>query len=365
MEGVHAASHRLTGIVDGPRRDRPDTPTSGLSTGSSRCVGESATLLSMPFPRSALATMRRQKGLVTRAQMLATGIPSATVDGWVARGQLELVEAGVYRQPGSAGPETQHLLAAVLRAGHRARLSGWSACALYRLEGFELTAVPWIVIPPERRVRGVGFLVQRSTLSREDLATMAGIPTVTPIRALIDVAARISMKARRVAIDDARRRGLVSLERLLDRAVALGRHRGALAIRRMFGSGVLDQDGELERELALALATVGLQPAWGMEVLPGVKPDACFPEASYVLEGDSRRYHTIESDRASDITREGLLRADGWHITRVRSTDLRQRRARLLADIVATRQERIDAGLGRPETWRPVHPGVRIRPPNA
>lgn len=317
----------------------------------------------MALPTALIVNMRRHKGLVTRPEALHAGVPRTTLDSWVARGLLEAVEVGVFRQPGSAAPDTQHLLAAVLRAGHGARLSGWSACALHRLEGFELTAVPWVVIPVDRRVRGVEFVVQRSTLPRADFATVAGIPTVTPVRALIDAAARVSAKVLRVAIDDARRRGLVDLERLLDRAVALGRHPGALAIRRMFGSGVLDQDGELERQLALALATVGLRPIWGMEVLPGVVPDACFPEASYVLEGDSRRWHTIESDLAADLSREGLLHADAWHITRVRPTDLLHRGEELLADIVAIRQQRIDAGLGRPPTWRPVRPGRRLRPP--
>jgi hypothetical protein len=176
---------------------------------------------------------------------------------------------------------------------------------------------------------------------------------------------RIDSRARRVGIDDARRRGLIVLERLAERAVQLGRHRGATAVRALFTSGLLDQDGELERRLALLLDEIGLRPGWGMEVLPGIVVDACFPESSYVLECDGRRWHTIDADRAADITREGVLASDGWLVDRVRDDDLTRDRVALQARIRATRLARMAAGLGRPDAWRPIHPGRRVRPPRA
>lgn len=293
------------------------------------------------------------------------GCTAAALDHLLRRGQLEAVYMGVYRVPGSKVSAHQRLCAAVLRAGRGARITGWSAAGLYGLEGMEIDCKPWVVIPPERRVRDDGLVVQRSPLSRGDAAAVAGVPSVTPVRALLDAAMRVRGTSLRVAIDDARRRGLVDLNRLLHRAAELGRHPGAAQVRRMFGSGLLDQDGELERGLALALAEVGLRPVWGMEVLPGVIADACFPEASYVLECDGRHWHTIDTDRASDLSRESLLRADGWAVDRVRSTDLRNRRSELIQRIRTTRRQRMDAGSGRPAAWRPVRPGRRIRPPRA
>ncbi|MBW3604380.1 MAG: endonuclease domain-containing protein [Actinobacteria bacterium] len=159
--------------------------------------------------------------------------------------------------------------------------------------------------------------------------------------------------------------GLVELERLLARAVELGRHRGAVNVRRLFSSGLLDQDGELERQLALALADVGLRPAWGMEVLPGIISDACFPEASYIIERDGGRWHAIDTDRAADVTREGALVAYGWRVDRIRDADVRSRADAVVAAIRTTRAARIAAGLGRPASWRPVRPGRRVRPPRA
>jgi hypothetical protein len=91
----------------------------------------------------------------------------------VTRGELEILERGVYRLPGTASTAAQRLLATVFRAGEGARLTGWSACGLYGLEGFDPFARPWVVIPAARRVRGVDFIVERMDLERCDLATVS------------------------------------------------------------------------------------------------------------------------------------------------------------------------------------------------
>ena len=318
------------------------------------------------FPPTRLVPLiERQLGLITRRQLRDQGCSAGTVSSWLRRGQTESVYSGVYRVIGSAITPEQRLLAAVLRAGEGARLSGWSACALHSLEGMTLSQSPWVIIAPERRVQAEGVVVQRTSLGRGEAATVRGLPSVTPTRALLDTAIRVKDKPLRVAIDDARRRGLTDLDRLLRRAGELGKHRGAVTIRRLFGSGLLDQDGELERQLALALDTIGLRPAWGMEVLPGIITDACFPEASYVLECDGRRWHSLDADLASDLSREGVLRADGWAIDRVRAADLRDGRQRLLTRIQTTRTQRMAAGLGRPDDWHAVHAGRRLRPARA
>lgn len=129
-------------------------------------------------------------------------------------------------------------------------------------------------------------------------------------------------------------------------------------------SGLLDQDGELERQLALLLDEAGLRPAWGMEVLPGIVVDACFPDALYVIECDGRLWHRIDADRAADATRQGVLEADGWRVDRVRHEDLTGDRVAVLARVRATRAARAAAGLRRPDGWRPVRAGRRVRPPN-
>lgn len=319
----------------------------------------------MGLPDVALAHMRRQAGVVARRQLTSAGVSASTVDTMVQTARLEVCTRGVYRLPGSPGAAEQQLWAAVLRTGDGARLTGWTACALYGIEGFDLRECVWVAIPSRRRVRGFDGVLQRADIPACDRARVRGLPAVTPIRAIIDAAMRVRDRRIRVGIDAGRRTGMVDDDRLRRRADELGRHAGAVTVRRLLGSGALDQDGELERQLALALHEVGLHPAWGVEVLPGVIVDACFAEASYVLECDGVQWHTIDTDRAADVSRQGILRADGWRVDRIGTADLRDRRAETVAAIVATRAARIEVGLGRPREWSPVHPGRRLRPARA
>ena len=274
------------------------------------------------------------------------------------------MERGVYRVAGAPRTPTQRILAAVLRCGPEARAGGWTACALHGLEGFSLRSLRWVSVPPACRVRGVDFIVQRVPIPARECATVNGVPTVSPLRALLDAAVRVGGRRLRVAIDDARRKDLIELEALLARAASLERHAGAASIRRLFSGGLLDQDGEAERWLAVGLADRGIYPMWGPEVLPGVFPDAVMPEACLIVECDGRAHHTIEADLANDASREALLRAAGWHVLRFTARQLRRDLKTVLDTIVAVHRERRGAGLGLSADWHPLTPGRRLRPPS-
>lgn len=317
-------------------------------------------------PATLLPKMERQLGLITWAQLKDVGVPHSTISSAVAEKRLVRVCPAVYSLPGSAMTPERRLMAAVLRCGKHARITGPSACALYHLEGFSLADNPCIVMP-EGQITDEKLTVIRSAIPPCDRAKVGRLPTVTPTRALIDAAIRTRGKTLRVAIDDARRRKLITLRKLLDRALALGRHPGALAIVRLFDSGLLDQDGEAERQLALTLAGIGLFPVWGAQVLPGVFPDAHFAEASLVLERDGEQHHTIAADRASDVSRDSLLRADGWWPEHITTADMQTpaSRAATAERIRSIRAKRMAAQLGRPPDWKPITPGRRLRPPRS
>jgi hypothetical protein len=86
-------------------------------------------------PKHLVALMDRQSGLFTRKQACAGACDLDALDSAVRRRQLEIACEGVYRAAGSAITPEQRLLAAVFRCGDDARISGWSASALYGLEG--------------------------------------------------------------------------------------------------------------------------------------------------------------------------------------------------------------------------------------
>ncbi len=179
---------------------------------------------------------------------------------------------------------------------------------------------------------------------------------------MIDAAIRVGGKRLRIAIDDARRRRLTSLEELLTTATSLPLHPGAARIRKMFIDGGLDQDGEIERRLAIGLAKYGVYPLWGAEVLPDIFPDAAMPEASLIIECDGRAHHTIEADVASDLSRESPLRRAGWGILRFTGRQIWRKLDTTIANILDVRSERMAAGLAMPANWQPLSPARRLRP---
>jgi len=268
----------------------------------------------MPFPPPQITChSERQYGLVTRPQLRNAGCTPGQIDGWVARGQLvtPFGRGGAYRLAGAPVPDAQRHLAAVLRAGRGALLDGYAALALHGVEGFDLDCPPQVLIPLDRRVKGVHFRVGHGPISPADSTMVGGISVVTASRALLDVAHRLTVKALRVAVDDARRRGLVRLDRMVERAVALDGHRGAQAFLRVYATRTFDQESEGERVLAPWLATVALVGQWGTWVLPGIKFDAWFPEALLAVEYDGRNHHTLPTDKDHEEARRLKIRAAG------------------------------------------------------
>lgn len=80
---------------------------------------------------------RRQYGLVSRRQALASGASRSLVQRRLAAARWEQVFTGVYRLAGIAPSWRQNLLAACLAVGGDTSSSHRSAARLWRLAGFE------------------------------------------------------------------------------------------------------------------------------------------------------------------------------------------------------------------------------------
>ena len=77
--------------------------------------------------------IRRQHGVITRRQALATGLPARTMETWIQRGCWTRLDRGIYAT-GSGPPSRKALLwAALLWAGSGAVLSHETAAELWGL----------------------------------------------------------------------------------------------------------------------------------------------------------------------------------------------------------------------------------------
>ncbi|MGH3664988.1 MAG: hypothetical protein ACRDU8_02650 [Egibacteraceae bacterium] len=286
---------------------------------------------------SAHRRMRRQYGVATRRQLLAEeGVPASLIDAQLRSGRWEQVVPAIYRVSGGGVPPQQHLMVAVLRCGKGARLTGASVFALLSVEGFPLDA-PAVVLMPRRRWidSGGDFRIHRVPKPpRQDRAKVCGIPAVRPARALLDHARVTRGAALRVAVDAVRRAGLTSPQRLLDRALAAGNAHGACRVVAAVLSGTFRCESEGERKVAAVF--YGVEPpldfnAW---LLPGIRVDAVWHDARLVLEYQSRKHHTLPTDREHDEARLAKLRAAGYEVVEIWAEDLRDPvglRARVLA----------------------------------
>lgn len=224
-------------------------------------------------------------------------------------------------------------MAACLSWGAGAVASHRAAAPLWRLDGVPAGAVELIVLRGRDRI--APGIVHRSPLSPVDITVVDAIPVTTPARTLIDLAAVVPAEVVVEALDDALRRGLVTMPRLRWRLAQVGgRGRPGIAAMRAL---VEQRDpaapvpmSVFERRLLRALGRCGLpRPVLQHQVRSSGRlvavVDFAFPVARLAIEADGYRWHAGRARWDHDRTRSNRLTTLGWRVIHVTWTDLVQR----------------------------------------
>lgn len=286
------------------------------------------------LPPPAAAAADAVSGSVSRRDLIALGYPRWTVDRWVHRGLLERTGRGEFRVRGSDHPLRQVLATTLWRAGEHARIGGALNCALRGLAGFPLSATDHIIVPPQRRVRGVPFVVVRTPVPPEDEDRILDLPAVTATRALIGAAATHRPAKIRAAFDSARRAGLTDAATMSRRLEALGNAYGAPQMRTIMRDGALTKESEPERDLAAIFRPGDPRPAvqvWMCWRGRWFRFDFAFVEARLAVEYDSA-FH--DGRREQDAERDlAMMELDivTIRVTRSMMRDPEDARRRILA----------------------------------
>ncbi len=173
----------------------------------------------------------RRHGVLTTSEAIAVGMSPKSVRRRVAAGRWLELHPGVLTT--RAVPPTWRgaLLAAVVWAGRHAVVSHRAAAALWMLDGFPPGPVEISVTTGRRRS---GVVVRRRSPSDEIRAqVLTGIPATPVERTLLDVAG-VAPASLGIALDDALRRKLTTLDDLWgewERVGGRGR-KGTRALRR-------------------------------------------------------------------------------------------------------------------------------------
>jgi very-short-patch-repair endonuclease len=277
----------------------------------------------------------RQHGIVARTQLLELGLHPQAIKRRVRSGRLHRLSGGVYAV---GRPQiTQHgrWMAAVLSCGPHGVLSHGSAARLWEI-GSERGRIE-VSVPSRTPRRRDGIVVhRRAALGAEDVTSHSGIPVTTPVRTLVDLAARLGRGRLERAIREADARGLVDPETLRAALGDLRGQRGVAALhetldRRTF---VLT-DSELERRFLPIARRVGLPAPETQRMVNGFRVDFYWPELGLIVETDGLRYHRTPAQQAADRVRDQAHAAAGLTPLRFTHAQVRYDRGHVEATLRA------------------------------
>jgi len=249
----------------------------------------------------------RSHGIVTRAELLAAGIPRGQIARRRERGYLIVEFPGVYRVGHRAPSVEARYTAAVKACGESAVLSGLAAAHLYGLVKGSVPT-PHVTAPRERRVAGV--VTRRSRLIERTVHR--GIPVTTVARTLVDLAASLPPTALARACHEA---GVKygTTPRQVEAVLARRPNApGAGKLRRVMRGGVRVTQSALERRFLALLSDHGLPlPDETNKPAGTFRVDARWHDPPLTVELDSYRFHNSRHSWEQDHRREREARRRG------------------------------------------------------
>lgn len=286
-----------------------------------------------PVDRAIARLAARQHGVFSRAQAVSVGATKAAIQTRIRTGRWERVHPGVLRLAGTPATWRQSLIAAALTFAPRAAVSHRAAAALWGIADAP-TSPPEVSVEGEAR-RPPGIIVHRvGSLPAVDRTVVDAIPVTTVSRTLIDLASVEPLEVVEEALDEALRRDLVTIKRIMWRIEQLAKRGrpGIEAMRALVEARdprTPGPDSRFERRFLRVLTSAGLPPpAMQHRVRLGrsfAAIDFAYPDLLVAIETDGYRAHSGRARWEHDRARANALTAAGWVIVRVTWRDLTDR----------------------------------------
>jgi hypothetical protein len=290
--------------------------------------------------RRVLRLAARQRGVVSRAQVLGEGMTRRQIDRRRERGVWTSIRPGVYRIEGSRRDWMQEVVATFLWAGPDAVISHQTAAALWGLGTFgEASPVHVTVgsaLPPPPAV-----VAHRARLRPRDVVTLNGLRVTSVLRTLLDLsmteneadvvrAVDSALAKKRIVVDD--------LRRFVDRHP---RHPGIALLRRLlhaYEGGDGPVESELEARVLEVIDAAGVpRPVKQRTVrLGGARHrlDFVFPGTKVVIEADGFAWHAHPLSFEKDRARANALAARGYVVLHWTWAALEERPSQLISELV-------------------------------
>jgi predicted transcriptional regulator of viral defense system len=151
----------------------------------------------------------RQWGVITRAQLVATGLGDRGIAAWVRSGRVRRLHRGVYAFGHDRLRREGLWFAAVTACGPGAALSHRSAAQIWEVRQSDSALIDVTVPSQNGRIRRKGIRIHRSgRLAPDEVTSRDGIPVTTVARTLLDLADVLDLQALRRAVTEAVHRPL-------------------------------------------------------------------------------------------------------------------------------------------------------------
>jgi hypothetical protein len=284
----------------------------------------------------------RQHGIVARNQ-LKRGLSEITIDRWIRNGRLHRIHPGIYALGHDAITRRGRWMGAVLASGDGAVLSHQSAAGLWGIWG---SGVGETHVTVPRKTRSQRSIHRHFSMLPDDERTvLAGIPTTTAARAVLDLAAVKGAAAAESALREMEYLGIygpVSLPALLER---YPRHKGTPIVRVCLERLDDDPGGRIRsdlEELFLPFLDANQIPrprlnAWLSIDDDRFQVDCLWPDAKLIGELDGFKSHGTKRAFRKDRRRDRRLGAHGYgyHVVRITEDQLLAEPRELAADLLA------------------------------
>ena len=289
-----------------------------------------------------------QHGLLRMDQLAACGLDRGAVARRARKGWLHRVHTGVYALGYAPQTLDAHFMAAVLAGGVDAFLSRWSSCALAGAVRWEGGLIDVTVRGSALHKReGIRFHRARS-LDPRDTKRIRGIPTMTPARAILEIAPELSDHRLKRLVRKAQAEKLASVrqfEAMLRRANG---HPATSRIAAIIATGAAPTaSGDEDEVLDLVLDAGFEHPNVNQRLIVGAAtrrtpyyPDLRWPAQQLILEIDSA-WHDGPLSQQLDAERQAELEAAGERVLRTTRDQARANPLQLFARLGA-------AGAPRP-----------------
>lgn len=266
----------------------------------------------------------RQHGKVAREQLRQIGLSDDAIDGELRRGRLTADHQGVYSVGHAAPTNEGRAIAAVLACGSNAFLSHHSAAYLLNLlpypanfaQAGEIDVSVAARCPPKRP----GIRVHEAALlDRRDIRVHDDIPTTSPARTLLDLAASANESEFERAFDEAIFSRRLRGPQLLDVLERSSGRRGVRRLRQLWAAESAGERNRLEAEkrFGTLIKEARLPAPLANAAVDRFVVDFLWPQHRVVGEIDGFATHGRRMSFEGDRARDGDLQALNLSIIRV------------------------------------------------